>query len=162
MNQSYRQAPFAILLLLLIIGAGAIVLAFWLFDHRLAMLGTWNMIAMLFGVFFVSYTWALFKYLRWRDRRRSAIIRTAEPPRPDLNGTVYGMISGREYRVMKSFTDYYGNSFQRNELLRFKERHFLPYDGGHTIIFDERSLYLQEDRNQEILENFSEYIAQVT
>ena len=67
---------------------------------------------------------------------------------------------GRKYRVLQSFTDYYGNSFQRNEVLHFKERHFLPYHGGHTIVFTERSLYLQEEQNSEILARFSEYIAE--
>jgi hypothetical protein len=79
---------------------------------------------------------------------------------PDLEGTVYGLIPGRQYRVVKLFTDFYGNLFQPGELLRFKERHFLPYHGGHTLIFVERSLYLQEDTNRGILENFSEYLAE--
>jgi len=75
-----------------------------------------------------------------------------------LKGTVYGLKPGHQYQVIKSFKDFYGNSFERGEILRFRERHFLPYDGGHTVVFEERSLYLQEEKNQEILENFSEYI----
>jgi len=50
---------------------------------------------------------------------------------------------------------------RRGEHLRFKERHFLPYHGGHTIVFDQRPLYLQEEANASILENFSDYIARV-
>jgi hypothetical protein len=60
---------------------------------------------------------------------------------------------------MQTFIDYYKNEFQQGEMLRFKERHFLPYHGGHTIIFEQRPLYLQEEENAAILENFFEYIA---
>ena len=81
--------------------------------------------------------------------------------REALKGTVYGLVQGAEYKVIQTFTDYYQNQFQRGELLRFRERHFLPYHGGHTIIFDQRSLYLQEEANQAILANFSEYIAEL-
>lgn len=79
--------------------------------------------------------------------------------REELKGTVYGLIQGVDYQVMQNFTDHYNNQFQRGELLRFKERHFLPYHAGHTIIFEQRPLYLQEEENAAILENFSAYIA---
>ena len=42
----------------------------------------------------------------------------------------------------------------------FSDRHFLPYDGGHTVIFDRKTLYLQEDQNREILDNFSLYFTE--
>jgi hypothetical protein len=77
---------------------------------------------------------------------------------PDREGTVYGLTPGRQYQVVKSFTDHYGNAFEAGERLRFKQRHFLPYHGGHTILFEERALYLQEDQNRDILDHFSEYI----
>ena len=99
-------------------------------------------------------------YLRWRDRRNLARP-VAAIDREELKGTVHGLVQGAEYRVLQTFTDCYQNQFQRGELLRFKERHFLPYHGGHTIIFDQRSLYLQEEMNQEILANFAQYIARV-
>ncbi|HYW74517.1 MAG TPA: DUF3601 domain-containing protein [Pyrinomonadaceae bacterium] len=73
--------------------------------------------------------------------------------------TVYNLIPGSEYRVRQSFRDYYGNEFREGELLRFKERHFLPYHGGHTIIFDARTLYLQEEANQDILDRFSQFVS---
>jgi hypothetical protein len=81
--------------------------------------------------------------------------------REALKGTVYGLVQGAEYQVVQTFTDHYGNEFRRGEHLRFKERHFLPYHGGHTIVFDQRPLYLQEEANAPILENFSDYIARV-
>jgi hypothetical protein len=127
------------------------------------MTGPGIFIAVLFGLFFVSGTWALFQILGRRDRTRAAhAVRATPIPQPASEGTVYGMTPGSRYRVMKSFTDCYGGSFQEGEILQFKERHFLPYHGGHTIIFAERSLYLQEDESREILGSFSEYLAQVT
>ena len=78
---------------------------------------------------------------------------------PGLTGTVYGLLPEREYQVMKSFTDHYGNAFEQGERLRFKQHQFLPYHGGHTVVFDGKTLYLQEDQNSEILDHFSEYIA---
>lgn len=117
----------------------------------------------LVGVFFVSFVWAFLLLLRWRDGRRVMSTKVTPLPlaRPDLKGTIYGLLPGRQYRVMQQFIGFYGNSFKQDELLKFKERHFLPYDSGHTVIFDKRMLYLQEDKNKEILEKFSEYIAQV-
>ncbi len=84
------------------------------------------------------------------------------PFHPNAPESVYGLTPGHRYQVIQSFTDYYGNAFERGDVLRFKQRHFLPYEGGHTIVFEERSLYLQEETNQEILEHFAEYFVQLT
>lgn len=164
MNPSHRQTPWPVISFLLLIGAVATVFEFWLIDNRQAIPNSGAVMAMLFGVFFISYTWALLKYLRWRDTERSMVVSIASSTaqsRPELEGTVYGMVPGREYRVMKAFEDCYGNSFERGEELRFERRHFLPYDGGHTIVFDKRLLYLQESRNKEILDNFSDYVEEL-
>lgn len=161
MKQSKQQLPYVSILFLLLIGTAATVLAFWLLDHRLAVPNSGVLIAIFIGVFFVSYTSAFVRLLRWRDKNRIAVVNMPVQSNPDLEGTVYGMTPGREYQVMKSFTDHYGNPFEQGERLRFKQRHFLPYHGGHTILFEERALYLQEDQNQEILDHFSEYIAPV-
>jgi hypothetical protein len=151
---------------LLLIGAGAIAFAFWLFDRPGAIPGAGIFLAVALAIFLMSYTWALLLLFRRRDKTktRAKIMRTAPstvPSPPDAEGTVYEMTPGSHYQVMQSFTDYYGNSFQPGERLRFKERHFLPYEGGHTIVFHERSLYLQEDKDRAILENFSAYIEKV-
>lgn len=159
MNQSNRRLPCVSVLFLLFIGACVIALGFWLIDHRLAIPNSNVAIAVLAGVFFVSFTWAFLRYLQWRGKGRSEVMSVPLQSNPDLEGTVYGMIPGRDYQVMKSFTDHYGNAFEQGERLRFKQRHFLPYHGGHTIVFEERALYLQEEQNQEILDHFSEYIA---
>lgn len=49
--------------------------------------------------------------------------------------------------------------FSSGETLTFVERNFLPYDDGHTIVFRERKLYLQEDENKEIIDSFAVYVS---
>jgi len=152
------KASTGIMLLLLGIGGLAILLAFQ------ALTGSVAVAMMLFGVFFITYTAALLYYLHLRDQARTMKTR-AEPssdmPSDELKGTLYGLRPGRPYRVVRPFTDFYGNPFQENEILHFKERHFLPYHGGHTLLFAEKTLYLQEEENKEFIGNFSEYIVEV-
>jgi hypothetical protein len=138
---------------LITVGALAAFIAFLLFSQQGDM-PHWGIVtAILLGTFFLCWTCALILYLRWKDRR------LMDPEL--LEGTVYGLVQGAEYQVMKSFIDYYQNHFHQGELLRFKERHYLPYHGGHTIIFDQRQLYLQDDENEAIIGNFAEYIRRV-
>jgi hypothetical protein len=40
----------------------------------------------------------------------------------------------------------------------FTERHFLPYHGGHTIVFGPVSLLLQEEVNADILDHLEQYL----
>lgn len=164
MNQPRRAFPWVVLLLLLCLGGGAAAIAFWMVDRHQALAGFGILTAIAMAVFFLSYTAALFLYLRWRDSRRTfqaGGAPAAMSPRPELEGTIQGLVPGRRYRVARSFTDHYGNAFERGEILRFKERHFLPYDGGHTIVFEERPLYLQEETNREIVDHFSDYLVQL-
>lgn len=164
MNQTHRKTPLIFLLLLILVGTCAFVFAFWLIDHRQAIPNSEVVLAISMGVFFLAFVAAFMLFLWWRDNRRATSARSAPSAmsyRPELEGTVYGLAAGIQYRVIKSFVDFYGNAFEQGETLRFKERHFLPYEGGHTIVFDERSLYLQEDKDKEILDNFSKYIVQI-
>ena len=160
MIPSKPKFPWLLTSSLTFIAVTAAILAFQRVDHGMADPNSGIIIAIHMGVFFVSFSWALFRVLRWRDLRRAAAVPapTAETYRPELAGTIYGMIPGRKYQVIQSFTDFYGNTFEQNERMQFKQRHFLPYHGGHTIVFNERSLYLQEDTNKDILDRFSEYI----
>ena len=162
MNKSRRRMPFAVILLFLCLGSGAGAFAFWLMDHLQAISVSGIIIAVSFIVFLASYTGAFFLYLRKRDTRRATTARviSSHSTQQNLQGTIEGMIPGNRYQVKKSFTDYYGNSFEKGEFLHFKVRHFLPYHGGYTIVLNERALYLQEERNQEIVDHFSDYIAQ--
>jgi Domain of unknown function (DUF3601) len=159
MHQFNQRPPYVSILFLLVVGAAATATAFWLVDHRQAVPSSGPMIAVLIGLFFGSYLWAFFRYLGWRDKGRATRTSTPSQPDPALEGTVYGMMPGREYQVMRPFMDHYGNLFEQGERLRFKQRHFLPYHGGHTILFEERALYLQEDQNTEILDHFLDYFA---
>ena len=152
--------PWARLSVLLGVGAASALSALSILGREGDVPNWGILVAILLITFFVCWTWALFVYLGWRDRSSLATPVTAMD-REALEGTVYGLIPGSEYQVMQTFTDYYKNQFQRGELLRFKERHFLPYHGGHTIMFDLRTLYLQEDENAAILSNFSDYISRL-
>ena len=159
MNQSHPRVTFAISLFLLV-GTVSVILAFWLFDHQQAFLNAGLITGLLIGLFLLSYTAALWRYLHWRGRTRIVNTVTA-PSQASVAGTVYGLLPDHEYQVIRSFTDYYGNTFEKGLRLHFKQRHFLPYDGGHTIVFAERPLYLQEERNRDILDNFSAYLAPI-
>lgn len=66
--------------------------------------------------------------------------------------------AGVVYTVAETFTDFYGDVFSRGETLTFVEKHFLPYHGGHTIVFKERNLYLQEEANENILRFLDKYL----
>ncbi len=158
MNNPRQKSPYSIALLMLI-GTAAVLFVFWQITQPLAASESGIMISITLAVFFISYTWALILYLRQRDHNHILVDQPLQPAPVGEAGTVYGLVPGSVYRVMQPFTDHYGNSFAQDELLRFKERHFLPYHGGHTVIFEERTLYLQEDDNRDILDNFSAYIA---
>lgn len=123
---------------------------------------SWTNISIAIGIFALCVIWAFVRFLQWRDGKRPQFIQAQPtPPRPGYEGTIYGLMPGNNYRVVKTFTDFYGDTFEKGEELHFQTRHFLPYDGGHTIVFKNRRLYLQEDKNRDILDNFSEYIIQI-
>ena len=63
-----------------------------------------------------------------------------------------------QYRVLQDFVDFYQNQFRQGELLTFVESHFLPYHGGYTVVFQERTLYLQEEVNSDILGSLGDYL----
>ncbi|HKA21547.1 MAG TPA: DUF3601 domain-containing protein [Blastocatellia bacterium] len=158
--QIQNEFPWFQLSILLVVGAVAAGVAFWLVDHRTAVPNSEIIIAILLAAFFVCFSWALIRFLRWRDRRLGVSVK-GQNYQEELAGTIYGLIPGAAYRVIQSFTDYYGNNFQQGELLHFRERHFLPYHGGHTIVFEGKPLYLQENENEELIANFSDYIERI-
>lgn len=59
--------------------------------------------------------------------------------------TLYRFRKGRSYRVIQDFADFYNNRFTTGELLEFEEQHFLPYEGGHTLVFRTRSMWVADD-----------------
>lgn len=168
MTQVRRRSPWILIATLVIIGICSAALAFWLVDHRLTIPGSGWVIGASMGACLICFTWALLRYIAWRDRLRAS---TGVPSvsvfgnnvgGQNLAGTIYALVPEAIYQIQHEFTDYYGNHFQRGERLRFRERHFLPYDGGHTVLFAERPLYLQENQNAEILDNFSQYIERIS
>ena len=63
-----------------------------------------------------------------------------------------------QYRIQRDFADFHHNQFMQGELLTFVESHFLPYHGGYTVVFKERTLYLQEEVNSDILGSLEYYL----
>ena len=76
----------------------------------------------------------------------------------DAPNNVNELKKGFRYTVQQDFKDFYQNQFTGGEGLTFVETHFLPYHGGYTIVFKERSLYLQEEENANILDSLSDYL----
>lgn len=72
--------------------------------------------------------------------------------------TVYDLKDGQRYVILRAFTDYQGQAFEPGTVLTFRSRHFLPYEGGHTVMFTEKWMYLQEELQAEILDNFADYV----
>lgn len=73
------------------------------------------------------------------DEIREAVRRWA------VRVTVHGLRPGARYRVVRSFEDFYRNAFAAGEELTFASGAFLPYEGGHTLTFRERTMYVRDD-----------------
>ena len=71
---------------------------------------------------------------------------------------IHDLKQGSKYRVQRDFADYYQNQFTQGELLIFIESHFLPYHGGYTVVFKEKTLYLQEEANSNILGSLGDFL----
>lgn len=72
--------------------------------------------------------------------------------------SIHTLEKGVIYVVTKPFSDYYSNEFTKGETLTFVQRNFSPYQGGYTIVFKEKTLYLQEDINRDIIDSFDNYL----
>lgn len=72
--------------------------------------------------------------------------------------SVLDLQPGMTYTVLQEIRDYYDNIFQVGEKLTFTARHYLPYDGGHTLVFGERRMYLQKDQHAAILSALSDFL----
>ena len=78
--------------------------------------------------------------------------------RTAANGTVGDLRAGRRYVVIQSFTDYHGGRFEAGERLTFKRHDYLPYHGGTTVEFEERTVYLQDEENADVLTRIWAYV----
>jgi len=135
----------------------ALATALWISTHRAAVAEARAVVAVLLIVFFTCCAAAMVG--RPRPRSRFANCAPSQIAPQHLEGTVHGLVPGRTYRIVTPFTDHYSNRFEQGEILKFKERHFLPYHGGHTLVFEERAMYLQEEANAAILDDFARYVA---
>jgi hypothetical protein len=151
------KLPVRLRLALQIIGAGSFLAALWIsvytpaHDRRI----DGRNVTIWFVVFLVCLALAAPKLPKSKDPR---LFKSQVRPE-DLVGTVYGLEPGRVYRVVRTFSDCYSNNFEQGRTLTFRQRNFVPYHGGHTVMFDEATIYLQETESAEILGNFSQYIA---
>jgi hypothetical protein len=75
--------------------------------------------------------------------------------------SVHTLRPSARYRIVRGFTDFCGNHFEPGEILTFRERHYLPYDGGNTVVFEEQRMYLQDDVNADVLHQMDRYLEEV-
>ena len=69
--------------------------------------------------------------------------------------SVYQFTPGVTVRVVQNFVDFDGQEIQAGEVLHLLDRSYFPYDGGHTLVFSEKTIRLASivDDNQLIIEN---------
>lgn len=102
--------------------------------------------------------------IAWRDIRRSALRTNLNPGmseetlRLGVKAGVYGLEPGASYRVIREIKDYYGNIFPVGMELDFVERSFVPYHGGHTVVFQPHTMFLQEQDNADVLNGLDAYL----
>ncbi len=97
------------------------------------------------------------------DQNRNFYLSGRKPGKPGLTlpkdeaVTIYTLEEGTVYIVTQPFKDHYGTEFSAGDKLTFVGRNFLPYHGGHTITFKEKTLYLQEEENRDVVDSFGDY-----
>lgn len=82
----------------------------------------------------------------------------AERQHLGLKAGVHGLVAGASYRVLREIRDHYGNVFPVGMELLFVRRHFLPYHGGHTVVFQPQAMYLQEEEHADVLARLEAYL----
>lgn len=97
--------------------------------------------------------------IKTSSRQGNAVLQTNTMRDRDLN--VQKLKKSARYQVRRAFTDYYSNLFRKGELLTFVGYQFLPYHGGYTLQFEERTIYLQEERNADILDSLGSYLESI-
>jgi len=55
---------------------------------------------------------------------------------------VWNLKPGSAIRIVKTFQDYHGKEFAEGTNLHVIRRDYLPYHNGHTIFFQEATMYL--------------------
>ena len=82
----------------------------------------------------------------------------AETRRLGLKAGVYGLHPGVTYRVVREIKDHYGEVFPVGTELTFVRRNYLPYHGGHTVVFRPQPIYLQDETNADVLNALDAYL----
>jgi hypothetical protein len=140
---------------LFILGAVLVVMGFQLLDDP-RVVPSGPPAAVCVGIGLVLLGAAFFDFLALRPPPPQPI--PVIPPPPPGPLTLPGLRIGRTYRVRRAFDDFHGNHFEPDELLTYRDQSFLPYEGGYTIMFVERPMYLQETTNRDILDTFGEHL----
>lgn len=77
------------------------------------------------------------------------------------------LLPGKDYTVIKSFTDFDGMVHAIGETWTYQGTHFLPYDDGltlHVLINNKEVVYRlqwREEEQGEIIDNFKKYVEPV-
>jgi len=58
---------------------------------------------------------------------------------------VWNLQPGTVIRIVKTFQDCYGAEFAAGRTLHFTHRNYLPYHAGHTVYFQEATMYLSDN-----------------
>ena len=80
---------------------------------------------------------------------------------PLANGSISDLREGQSYLVKQSFIDHHGGKFEAGECMTFLGHDYHPYHGGHVLNFAEKSLYLQDEDQAEILRRIWAYLEPV-
>jgi hypothetical protein len=68
--------------------------------------------------------------------------------------TIRDLSPGIAIRIAKTFRDSTGSEFAKGAILHFKRRDYLPYHSGHTVFFEEATMYLCDlDETGNFVEN---------
>ena len=67
---------------------------------------------------------------------------------------IWDLEPGAVICIVRTFTDCARNEFAEGSILHFTERNYLPYHSGHTVYFQEATMYLcDDDDTRAIVEN---------
>lgn len=152
------RARTAFLLLLAVAVAAASI---ELLEHPVFVPNGGPIAAVLMGVALVLMGVAFFDVLGQRAPAAAAAAGPVPTPPPPGPPTIYTLRIGRTYRVRRAFEDHYRERFEVDELLTYRDRSFIPYHGGHTLMFVERGMWLQEDDQRPLIDAFDDFLEPV-
>src|SRR5262249_24156978 len=67
---------------------------------------------------------------------------------------VWNLEPGAAIRIVKTLRDCRGNEFAEGRILHFTGRNYVPYHSGHTVYFQEATMYLcDDDETSAIVQN---------